>query len=108
MKLLLFTMLFILLANVAEICSGYSWPLAKAIRGYQQGVSGYYGADYGYYGGAYSGQGQYGYDQYGRDRRGNNRRTGRTFSDIARVVNPQPYAFVGARPYPGQPFNPIG
>ncbi|XP_004534244.1 uncharacterized protein LOC101458053 [Ceratitis capitata] len=102
MKLYLFTLLFILFASTAEICSGLSWPFAKAVRGYQ-GVNSYYGVGGGYYSDAQNGDGH-----YGRDRRGNNRRSGRTFGDIARVVNPQPYAFVGARPFPGQPFNPIG
>lgn len=35
-------------------------------------------------------------------------RTGRSYTDIARVVNPHPYAFVGSRNYPGQPFWPAG
>ncbi|XP_034665125.1 uncharacterized protein LOC117899308 [Drosophila subobscura] len=35
-------------------------------------------------------------------------RGGRSYTDIARVVNPNPYAFVGARNYPGQPFWPAG
>ncbi|KRF99761.1 uncharacterized protein Dwil_GK27220 [Drosophila willistoni] len=35
-------------------------------------------------------------------------RSGRSYTDIARVINPNPYAFVGARNYPGQPFWPAG
>lgn len=35
-------------------------------------------------------------------------RGGRSYTDIARVVNPNPYAFVGSRNYPGQPFWPAG
>ncbi|KAH8383590.1 hypothetical protein KR009_009459 [Drosophila setifemur] len=35
-------------------------------------------------------------------------RGGRSYTDIARVVNPNQYAFVGARNYPGQPFWPNG
>lgn len=35
-------------------------------------------------------------------------RTARSYTDIARVVNPHPYAFVGSRNYPGQPFWPSG
>ena len=31
-------------------------------------------------------------------------RRGRTYTDIARVINPHPYAFVGTQPYPAQPF----
>ncbi|XP_017846095.1 uncharacterized protein LOC108602483 [Drosophila busckii] len=31
-------------------------------------------------------------------------RAGRTYSDIARVINPHPYAAIGSRVYPGQPF----
>ncbi|XP_053947291.1 uncharacterized protein LOC129235564 [Anastrepha obliqua] len=102
MRFELFTFVLVLLVCVAEICSGYSRPFAEAFSGYQ-GVGSYYGNNQGYYGGPHS-AGAY----YGRDRRGSNRRSGRTYSDIARVVNPQPYAFVGARPFPGQPFNPIG
>lgn len=33
-------------------------------------------------------------------------RRGRTYTDVARVINPNPYAFVGAQPYPAQPFWP--
>ncbi|XP_037956554.1 uncharacterized protein LOC119686235 [Teleopsis dalmanni] len=57
------------------------------------------------------GFGAYGYGGgYGGSRRsyGGGRRTGRTYSDIARVINPNPYAFVGRSPYPGQPFWPQG
>lgn len=32
----------------------------------------------------------------------------RSYTDIARVINPHPYAFVGSRNYPGQPFWPSG
>ncbi|XP_017085385.1 uncharacterized protein LOC108117473 [Drosophila eugracilis] len=35
-------------------------------------------------------------------------RGGRSYTDIARVVNPNQYAFPGSRPYPGQPFWPSG
>jgi len=35
-------------------------------------------------------------------------RSGRSYTDIARVVNPNQYAFVGSRNYPGQPFWPAG
>ncbi|EDW67729.2 uncharacterized protein Dvir_GJ24317 [Drosophila virilis] len=35
-------------------------------------------------------------------------RNGRSYTDIARVVNPNQYAFVGSRNYPGQPFWPAG
>ncbi|KAH8288625.1 hypothetical protein KR054_006749 [Drosophila jambulina] len=35
-------------------------------------------------------------------------RGGRSYTDIARVVNPNQYAFVGSRNYPGQPFWPAG
>ncbi|KAH8278518.1 hypothetical protein KR018_004356 [Drosophila ironensis] len=35
-------------------------------------------------------------------------RGGRSYSDIARVHNPNQYAFVGSRNYPGQPFWPAG
>ncbi|KAH8406641.1 hypothetical protein KR222_001548 [Zaprionus bogoriensis] len=38
----------------------------------------------------------------------NSERSGRSYTDIARVINPQPYAFVGSRNYPGQPFWPVG
>lgn len=31
-------------------------------------------------------------------------RNGRSYTDIARVINPNQYAFVGSRNYPGQPF----
>ncbi|XP_017140350.1 uncharacterized protein LOC108154560 [Drosophila miranda] len=39
---------------------------------------------------------------------GSPQRGGRSYTDIARVVNPNPYAFVGSRNYPGQPFWPVG
>lgn len=29
---------------------------------------------------------------------------GRSYNDIARVINPSPYAFPGRSPYPSQPF----
>ncbi|XP_016960072.1 uncharacterized protein LOC108031331 [Drosophila biarmipes] len=35
-------------------------------------------------------------------------RGGRSYTDIARVVNPNQYAFPGSRTYPGQPFWPSG
>ncbi|KAI8130513.1 hypothetical protein FF38_07853 [Lucilia cuprina] len=35
-------------------------------------------------------------------------RSGRTYMDIARVINPNQYAHVGMQPYPGQPFWPQG
>ncbi|XP_017856356.1 PREDICTED: uncharacterized protein LOC108609152 [Drosophila arizonae] len=35
-------------------------------------------------------------------------RNGRSYTDIARVINPNQYAFVGSRNYPGQPFWPAG
>ncbi|KAH8346690.1 hypothetical protein KR084_008096 [Drosophila pseudotakahashii] len=35
-------------------------------------------------------------------------RGGRSYTDIARVVNPNQYAFPGSRNYPGQPFWPSG
>ncbi|KAL7729760.1 hypothetical protein ACLKA6_014626 [Drosophila palustris] len=35
-------------------------------------------------------------------------RSGRSYTDIARVINPNQYAFVGSRNYPGQPFWPSG
>ncbi|KAH8236822.1 uncharacterized protein [Drosophila bipectinata] len=35
-------------------------------------------------------------------------RGGRSYTDIARVHNPNQYAFVGSRTYPGQPFWPGG
>ncbi|XP_039491344.1 uncharacterized protein LOC120451591 [Drosophila santomea] len=35
-------------------------------------------------------------------------REGRSYADIARVVNPNQYAFPGSRVYPGQPFWPSG
>uniref|UniRef100_A0A1A9W6G8 Uncharacterized protein n=1 Tax=Glossina brevipalpis TaxID=37001 RepID=A0A1A9W6G8_9MUSC len=36
------------------------------------------------------------------------KRGGRTYSDIASVINGNPYAFVGSRPFPSQPFWPQG
>lgn len=39
---------------------------------------------------------------------GSGKRSGRTYSDIARVINPNPYVGVGARHYPNQPFYPQG
>ncbi|XP_043652144.1 uncharacterized protein LOC122619343 [Drosophila teissieri] len=35
-------------------------------------------------------------------------RGGRSYEDIARVVNPNQYAFPGSRVYPSQPFWPSG
>lgn len=34
--------------------------------------------------------------------------SGRSYDDIARIVNPNQYAFVSLQPYPGQPFWPQG
>lgn len=31
-------------------------------------------------------------------------RTGRSYNDIARVINPNPYANIGGVPFPAQPF----
>ncbi|KAI8130167.1 hypothetical protein FF38_07858 [Lucilia cuprina] len=31
----------------------------------------------------------------------------RTYVDIAKVINPNPYAHVGGRPFPAQPFWPM-
>lgn len=31
-------------------------------------------------------------------------RAGRSYNDIARVINPNPYANVGGNPFPAQPF----
>lgn len=33
---------------------------------------------------------------------------GRSYNDIARVLNPSPYAFPRRTPFPGQPFWPFG
>uniref|UniRef100_A0A1I8PZU2 Uncharacterized protein n=2 Tax=Stomoxys calcitrans TaxID=35570 RepID=A0A1I8PZU2_STOCA len=74
---------------------GYNNPYAYGYNRYNNYNN------YGYYGGG----GRYG-SYYGSHRQGH--RTGRTYSDIARVINPNPYAFVGSRPYPAQPFYPIG
>uniref|UniRef100_A0A1I8NJJ6 Uncharacterized protein n=1 Tax=Musca domestica TaxID=7370 RepID=A0A1I8NJJ6_MUSDO len=101
-----------------DVCSGLFFkPWLKSFkRSLGYGSSGryrnpYYGYNnnyynnYGYYGG--SGGGYYGaYHRPGR--RPGGKRTGRTYSDIARVINPNPYAFVGQRPYPAQPFYPSG
>lgn len=47
--------------------------------------------------------------QYAQDFNFNtNLRSGRTYTDIARIVNPNQYAHVGTQPYPGQPFWPQG
>ncbi|KAG4077745.1 hypothetical protein HA402_011174 [Bradysia odoriphaga] len=45
------------------------------------------------------GNGQY--NSYNRDREG---RGGRSYNDIARVINPNPYGNIGAVPFPAQPF----
>lgn len=45
------------------------------------------------------GNGQY--DSSGRGREG---RGGRSYNDIARVINPNPYANIGGVPFPAQPF----
>lgn len=39
---------------------------------------------------------------------GRPRSRGRSYTDIARVINPSPYAFPGRSPFPAQPFWPFG
>ncbi|XP_065362870.1 uncharacterized protein LOC135956341 [Calliphora vicina] len=123
MKFLNILFLLIVTMLCSDVCVGLFLPLLKGLKrkltyggyapsyGYRSPHVGYgYGA--GYYGG-------YGSSSYGnyysaakpyypRRHRGGSKRTGRTYSDIARVINPNPYAFVGRRPYPAQPFYPQG
>ncbi|XP_061386168.1 uncharacterized protein LOC133321085 [Musca vetustissima] len=110
---------FVLLFTICylDLCSTLFFkPWIKSLRksvgygntgryyGYQNP---YYGYNSNYYNYGYFGSGGGGgYNRPGR--RPGGKRTGRTYSDIARVVNPNPYAFVGQRPYPAQPFYPIG
>lgn len=42
--------------------------------------------------------------QYGGNGRGQDGRQGRSYNDIARVINPNPYANIGSVPFPAQPF----
>lgn len=43
-----------------------------------------------------------GYDGGSRSREGS--RGGRSYNDIARVINPNPYGNIGSVPFPAQPF----
>lgn len=66
----------------------------------------HYNTQYGYpYGSSYRNSPA---TQYYPNNAGSSKRGGRTYSDIARVVNGNPYAFVGSRPFPSQPFWPQG
>lgn len=42
--------------------------------------------------------------QYDGNSRGRDARTGRSYNDIARVINPNPYGNIGGVPFPAQPF----
>lgn len=106
---------FILIATVlcCDFCSGLFLPLLKGLK--SNLLYGGYAPSYGYrnpyggYGYRNNYYGGYGYgNNYPRRYRGGRKRTGRTYSDIARVINPNPYAFVGKHPYPAQPFYPQG
>lgn len=82
-----------------DFSCGLFWPKALAsafLHGADRNP--YYGN--GYYGG---GGGQ-AYHHRPQKRRGGGRRSGRTYNDIARFVNPNPYAFPGVQPYPAQPL----
>ncbi|XP_073822533.1 uncharacterized protein [Musca autumnalis] len=109
---------FFLLVTIccSDVCSALFFkPWIKSLKkslaygsrtGYYNPYYGYNNNNYyGYYGGG--GGGYYG-SYYRPGKRPGGKRTGRTYSDIARVVNPNPYAFVGQRPYPAQPFYPSG
>lgn len=44
----------------------------------------------------------FGFSRYRGESRPTN--SGRSYNDIARVINPNPYNNIGSNPYPGQPF----
>lgn len=44
------------------------------------------------------------YGGYSGGNRGGRRSSGRSYNDIARVLNPSPYANVRGVPFPAQPF----
>ncbi|KAM7362769.1 uncharacterized protein ACRADG_013324 [Cochliomyia hominivorax] len=106
--------LFILIVTMlcSDLCAALFLPLLKSLKSKLLYDS--YAPSYGYrnpYGGYGYRAGFYGgpsYGNYPRRYRGGRKRTGRTYSDIARVINPNPYAFVGKQPYPAQPFYPRG
>lgn len=121
MKLLNIFLIVFVTVLCSDLCVGIFLPLLKGLKkqliygsyapnyGYRSPHYGYgYGYNGGYYGSRY-GNGGYGVRPYKPQRYpGGPKRTGRTYSDIARVINPNPYAFVGQRPYPAQPFYPQG
>ncbi|XP_023300399.2 uncharacterized protein LOC111682638 [Lucilia cuprina] len=124
MLLLKISFLLCVIILCSDLCAGVFLPLLKGLKkkliyGSYAPSYGYrtpYVAGYGYGGGYYGGYNQSPYGKYysgakpyyPRRHRGGRKRTGRTYSDIARVINPNPYAFVGRRPYPAQPFYPQG
>lgn len=50
--------------------------------------------------------GYYGYRNRGYNGNGGRKKGGRSYTDIARVLNPSPYANPRGVPFPGQPFWP--
>ncbi|KRF99760.1 uncharacterized protein Dwil_GK22756 [Drosophila willistoni] len=96
-------------------CSiGLDWSTAFFFKTYKKsGLSNYNNYGYGYgHGYGYPGYNNYpsysSYGQYGGGRPKKNQRTGRTYSQIARVLKPDPYLGLGAARYvPRAPYSPL-
>lgn len=102
-----------------DVCNGLFFkPWIKSVK--KSLLFGHGSSNYGYgnshpYGynnynnyGYYYGGGGVGGGHYGSYRQQRGQRMGRTYYDIAKVLNANPYAFPGSRPFPAQPFYPIG
>lgn len=114
MKFLNILILLTVTLLFSNLCIGLFLPLLKGLK--KNLIYGSYAPSYDYHGSHASFYGSYGRpsfeNYYSGNRpyrkRGIQKRAGRTYSDIARVLNADPYAFVGRRPYPAQPFYPQG
>ncbi|XP_075144617.1 uncharacterized protein LOC142219574 [Haematobia irritans] len=122
MDIIKWIFIFLSLVLWTDICAAiFLKPLIKSLKrslwyGASDSSYGYHNSypygynnynSYGYHYGGGGGSSRYG-SYYRPNKRGGGHRTGRTYTDIAKVINANPYAFVGSRPFPAQPFYPIG